>query len=92
LLRAESLVALGRDDEAHGWLAGFGVLSGTEYTYLAPVYLRLGQIHDRRGEREEAMHFYGRFLARWAEADGGLQPLVDSVKTRAAFLKTSPRR
>ena len=92
LLRAESLIRLGRDQEAYGWLAGFGALHGTEYTYLAHVYLLLGQIHERRGERDRAMHFYGRFLARWAEADGPLQPLVDSVKTSAASLKTSLRR
>ena len=92
LLRAESLAELGRDEEAYGWFAGFGALDGTEYTYLAPVYLRLGQIHERRGERDQAVHYYNRFLARWRNADERLQPLVDSVRARLSVLtKTTGR-
>jgi tetratricopeptide (TPR) repeat protein len=92
LLRAESLIGLGRDQEAYGWLAGFGVLHGTEYTYLAPAFLRLGQIHERRGEREQALHYYRRFLARWRDADERLRPRVDSARVKASALAVAGSR
>lgn len=49
------------------WLEGLG-------------YLRRAQIHDRRGETAEALTYFGRFLELWTDADGHLQPRVESAR------------
>jgi tetratricopeptide (TPR) repeat protein len=43
-------------------------------------YLRRAQLHERRGEREDALRYYGWFLELWADADADLQPQVESAR------------
>jgi tetratricopeptide (TPR) repeat protein len=49
------------------WLEAFG-------------YLRRAQLHERRGEREDALRYYGWFLELWEDADAHLQPQVESAR------------
>ncbi len=43
-------------------------------------YLRRAQLHERRGERDDALRYYGLFLQLWENADDHLQPQVESAR------------
>jgi tetratricopeptide (TPR) repeat protein len=43
-------------------------------------YLHRAQLHERRGEQEDAIRYYGWFLQLWEGADPHLQPLVESAR------------
>ncbi len=43
-------------------------------------YLRRAQLHERRGERDDALRYYGWFLQLWENADEHLQPQVESAR------------
>ncbi len=81
--RAELLYELGRYDEALRWyrtIADWLVCAG------GPAHLRLAEIHERRGERVEAIRHYVRFI-EWGEDCGAeLRPLVDDVRERLTRL------
>jgi hypothetical protein len=64
-LRAEVLAALGRDEEALRFLAPLGFMWG-DAGMLAAKRLRMAEIHDRRGDRAEAVRHYERFVELWA--------------------------
>ncbi len=55
---------------------------------LAAVRKRLGEIYDSRGDRANAIKYYGEFVEQWKDADPALQPAVTSVRKRIAELKT----
>jgi serine/threonine-protein kinase len=86
LLRAEALEKLDRGEEALLWYSTFVTPWANEYVFLAPVCLRIGEIYDHQGQRERAIHYYRRFVARWQDADPQYQPLVDDVRARIARL------
>jgi len=48
--------------------------------FLARAYERLGQLHEERGEVEEAIKYYTLFVDLWAEADPELQPRVEAAR------------
>jgi DNA-binding SARP family transcriptional activator/TolB-like protein len=75
-LHAELLHAVGRDEEALRWYASFPGPTGYDITYLAPAYLRQGEITERLGRRAEALAFYRRAAALWRDCDPGLRPLL----------------
>jgi hypothetical protein len=81
-LRAELLLAAGRDAEALGWYASFGGDSFFDLPYLAPAQRRLGEIYLRLGDGARARAHLARFVTLWAEADGALQPLVADARAR----------
>ncbi|MBA4160043.1 MAG: hypothetical protein H0X65_21640 [Gemmatimonadetes bacterium] len=81
-LRAELLAALGREEEALRWYASFPAPSAYDVYYLAPSHLRRAEIHERRGEREQAAEHYRRFVELWGNADPELQPLVREARRR----------
>lgn len=90
-LRGEALLALGKDDEARRWLEnGFG---GTPDVMVlrAPVLLRLGDIYERKGERQKAIDAYARFVRLWSACDPPLRPAVDDARARLARLTAEPR-
>ncbi len=66
----------GSEDEA---LRIYGSLYQTPWLE-ALGYLRRAQLHERRGEREEALRYYARFAKLWANADSHLQPQVQSAR------------
>ena len=49
-------------------------------------YLRRAQLHERRGEREDALRYYGWFLDLWSDADAHLQPQVELGREALARL------
>jgi tetratricopeptide (TPR) repeat protein len=43
-------------------------------------YLQRAKLHERRGEREEALRYYGWFLDLWGDADAALQSQVELAR------------
>ena len=84
--RAELLADIGKDDEALGWLRSIAERASYELVYLAPAQLRQAEIYDRRGDRDEAVKHYRRFIQLWQNADPELQPVVDGARKRLAEL------
>ncbi len=86
-LRAELLVALGRDDEALAWYGSFQSLM--DLAYAAPAHMRQGEIFERAGNVERARFHYGRFINLWKDADPEFQPLVARAESAMARLGTA---
>jgi tetratricopeptide (TPR) repeat protein len=51
-----------------------------DHLYLPVAYERLGQLHEGRGELEEAAKYYRLFVDLWANADPELQPRVQAAR------------
>ena len=81
-LRARLLEARGRDEDALRLYGVFSFYGRFEPIYFAQSHLRRAAIHDRRGERDEAMGHYRRFVELWRDSDPELQPLVEEAKRR----------
>lgn len=82
-LRAELLYELRRDVEALAWFRTLPEGSVYNLVYLGPAILRMGQIHERRGELRQAAEQYARLLVLWQEADPELRPLSELARRRA---------
>jgi hypothetical protein len=92
-LRAEALRRAGRAREALDWYGTFTQYLGLmDVPFLAPAWLRQGQVLEGLGERAEARAAYQRVLARWRRADPLLEPLVREAQEGLARLSqpTSP--
>jgi len=50
-----------------------------EIAYPRTLYL-LGMIYEKKGEREEAMSYYDKFLTLWNNADQEIAELIDAKK------------
>jgi tetratricopeptide (TPR) repeat protein len=85
-LRAELNRELGNDAEALRWYAAVPDPTGYDIPYLPGSELRRAEIHDRRGERAEAIRHYQRFIDLWRHADARLQPEVERARARLAKL------
>lgn len=59
----------------------FGKL-GTDAAYLAPSLKRLGELYEAKGDRDNAIKQYTRFVELWKNADPELQPQVAAVRDR----------
>jgi len=59
---------------------------GDDQVWLAPALRRLGELYEGKGDREQAVEHYGRFVELWKGADPELQPMVSEVKQRMARL------
>jgi tetratricopeptide (TPR) repeat protein/tRNA A-37 threonylcarbamoyl transferase component Bud32 len=57
-----------------------------DFLELPGVYVRLGELYEARGEREQAIENYDRFVDLWQGADAELQLQVDDVRRRIARL------
>jgi tetratricopeptide (TPR) repeat protein len=90
-LRSEALLALGRDEEALPWLQNGFDGTQDESRFRAQVSLRLGDIFERKGERQKAIDEYARFVRFWAACDARLRPAVDDARSRLARLTGEPR-
>lgn len=86
-LRAETLTALGRDEEALRWYATFPNPAGNDILYLAPSHLRRAVIHERRGEWEHALIHYNQVLRLWRHADAAARPYLDEARRGAERAK-----
>jgi DNA-binding SARP family transcriptional activator len=87
-LRAEVLYELQRYEDALGWLSGLcWSSSNVEIVLLAPVNVRIGEIHERMGKASLAAEHYARFVSRWRDADAELLPEVRAVEERLRRLQ-----
>jgi len=48
--------------------------------FLARTYERLGQLHEERGELEDAAKYHALFVDLWSDADPELQPRVQAAR------------
>jgi tetratricopeptide (TPR) repeat protein len=84
-MRAELLRELGREEEA---LRYYQLDELGEPSY--PIsHLRVAEIHDRHGRREQAIYHYAMFSLKWRDAEPELQPLVKQAERRLAALRRS---
>jgi len=89
-LHAELLHAAGRDDEALRWYGSFPEPSGYDIGYLAPAYLRQGEISERLGRRSDALAFYRRAADLWRDCEPGLKPQL--AEARRAVERLSSKK
>ena len=54
---------------------------------LARIFERLGELHQKCGERQRAIEYYQRFVDLWKDADPELQPTVRDVRARIERLR-----
>ena len=78
-LRATSLQATGRGDEAVEW---YRTLSATpfEAAFRGPILLHQAEIREAAGDREGAVRLYREFVDLWRDADPELQPMVEEAR------------
>jgi tetratricopeptide (TPR) repeat protein len=65
---------------------------GTDEWYLAGTHKRLGELYEAKGDRQNAMSHYLKFIDLWKDADPELQPKVAEVRARIARLKDQERK
>jgi tetratricopeptide (TPR) repeat protein/tRNA A-37 threonylcarbamoyl transferase component Bud32/TolB-like protein len=86
-LHAEVLNEMGRYEEAMQLYTAAADASPP----LAPAsHLRIGEIHEQRGDVDQAVERYSAFVDMWAEADPEYQPMVEDVRNRIAVLVGEP--
>jgi tetratricopeptide (TPR) repeat protein len=85
-LRAQTLDALGRDEEALVWYSSFGWVTFVEGLYVAPALLRKAEIYERLGDLEQAAFHYRRFITRWRDCDPELRPFLAEAEQALARL------
>ena len=54
----------------------------TDAVYLGPSLKRLGELYEAKGDRDNAIKQYTRFVELWKGADPELQPQVAAVRDR----------
>jgi eukaryotic-like serine/threonine-protein kinase len=59
-----------------------------DWSSLAQVEKRLGELYDSRNERQKAILHYAAFVEQWKHADADLQPAVATVKRRLNELRS----
>ncbi|MEO8029889.1 MAG: protein kinase [Gemmatimonadota bacterium] len=52
----------------------------------ARAFQRLGELYEAKGDKANALAYYGRLVKRWSDADAPMQPIVKDVKARMAKL------
>jgi serine/threonine-protein kinase len=60
----------------------------TDTWYLAPVYKRLAELHEAKGNGSEAAAYFTKFADLWKRADPALQPAVQEARRRAEVLRS----
>jgi tetratricopeptide (TPR) repeat protein len=69
---------------------------GTRYLrdawYLAGSHKRLGELYEAKGDRQNALSHYLKFIDLWKDADPELQPKVAEVRAGVARLKDQERK
>jgi tetratricopeptide (TPR) repeat protein/TolB-like protein len=77
---AETLVGLGRREDALGWYANIAGTSTLELALLYPARLRQAEILEALGRTDEAADLYREVVAAWADADPELAHLRDEAE------------
>jgi tetratricopeptide (TPR) repeat protein len=89
-MRASLLASLGRPRDAVNWYAALGFSVGEDMRYLAPSRLRMGELYEHLGEREQAIEQYVRFVKLWQDCDPEHSSLVEDVRRRIVRLRARP--
>ncbi len=71
------------------WLATPGFRAGWDAWWLPRTLRRLGELHEARGDRDQAREYYLRFAELWKNADLELQPSVREARAKAERLGRS---
>ena len=82
--------AYDRADQADSAIATYERYASTPYServyqdqyFLAAAHERLGQLYDERGDYENALLNYAKFVELWRDADPELQPRVQAAQAR----------
>jgi tetratricopeptide (TPR) repeat protein len=90
LLRADALLATGKDLEARRWLENGLVGTPNDLLFLAQRAFRLGDIYERAGEKKKAIDSYAQFIRLWKSCDPRLRPAVEEARARLARLTAEP--
>lgn len=90
-LRAEALVSLRRYDDALRWYRTAFQGSPAEPVYLAPGHLRQAQVHEARGEREQAATHYRHFVELWKDSDPPVRAIVTEAREKLARMTDGGR-
>jgi tetratricopeptide (TPR) repeat protein len=81
----------GRPDSAIAALTRFAearaIPLNTRASWLAYSFRRLGELHDAKGNVDQAISFYAQFVELWKEADAELQPQVSKARDRMRELQ-----
>jgi tetratricopeptide (TPR) repeat protein len=64
---------------------------GHDAGHLAHAYVRIGYLYEQRGDWEQAIEYYGRFVSLWENADPEMQSWVEEVRHTIARLSAEPR-
>jgi len=62
-------------------LGGTSPAAGFDPFWLPVVFERLGALYERRGDTAKAIHYYGRLVDLWQDADPELQPRVLAARS-----------
>jgi tetratricopeptide (TPR) repeat protein len=89
---AEALAALGPSSEALGWYHSFADYSLFAIVYVAPGYLRSGELYERLGQPARAATEYARFVRLWSDCDPELQPEVARARVALARVQRAGSR
>ena len=60
---------------------------GDRSTWLPYSLRRLGELHDAKGNIDQAVSFYAQFVELWKNADAELQPQVQKARDRMRELQ-----
>ena len=63
-----------------------------DWLWRAATLIRVGELHEARGERELAVARYNELIELWRDADPELQVIVQDMQQRIARLVGEPRR
>jgi tetratricopeptide (TPR) repeat protein len=72
--------------------ASFPTRMGTDEWYLAGTHKRLGELYEAKGDKQNALSHYLKFVDLWKDADPELQPKVAEVRARIVRLKDQERK
>jgi tetratricopeptide (TPR) repeat protein len=84
---AELRYQLGQDDEAIRWYKNaFATQFYYELMSSGYIHLRLGELYDRKGERDLAIEHYAKALKHWPNPDVELKAQIDRARQRLSAL------
>ncbi len=86
-LQAEVLNEMGRYEEA---IQLYTAVADASLPLVPASHLRIGEIHEQRGDVDQAVERYSAFVDLWSEADPEYRPLVEDVRNRIARLVGEP--
>jgi tetratricopeptide (TPR) repeat protein len=65
---------------------------GTDPLWRAATLIRVGELHEARGEVEPAIARYAELIELWTDADHELQEIVQDIRDRITRLVAEPQR